>query len=64
MKDAQKVCSTMGYISKPKERQRRPTLEELDKLMTLFHRSTKVDSRTMPMHVLTAFAIFSTRRQA
>jgi len=64
MKDAQKVCSTMGFISKPKERQRRPTLEELDKLMTLFHRSTKADSRTMPMHILTAFAIFSTRRQA
>ena len=64
MKDAQKVCTTMGFISKPRERQRRPSLEELDRLMTLFHRSTEADSRTMPMHILTAFAIFSTRRQA
>lgn len=64
MQDAQKVCSTMGYVSKPEERVKRPTLEELDKLMAHFQNATKANPRTMPMHIVTAFAIFSTRRQA
>lgn len=64
MQDAQKVCLTMGFVSKPEERTRRPSPEELDKLMTHFQRATEADSRTMPMHIVTAFAIFSTRRQA
>lgn len=64
MKDAQKVCKTMGFTSTAEERTRRPTLEELDKLMTHFQRATQTNVRTMPMHTVTAFAIFSTRRQA
>lgn len=64
MQDAQKVCGTMGFVSKPEERTRRPTLEELDKLMEHFQQATEANPRTMPMHIITAFAIFSTRRQA
>lgn len=64
MKDAQKACSTMGFVSKPDERTRRPTLDELDKLMTHFQRATESNPRTMPMHRVMAFALFSTRRQA
>jgi integrase len=54
----------MGFTSKPEERTRRPTLEELDKLMTHFQEASAANPRTMPMHIITAFAIFSTRRQA
>ncbi|MCL6284806.1 site-specific integrase [Ruegeria sp. 2012CJ41-6] len=64
MKDAQKACSAMGFVSKPDERTRRPTLDELDKLMTYFVRATEANPRTMPMHKVVAFALFSTRRQA
>jgi hypothetical protein len=64
MQDAQKVCSTMGYVSKPDERERRPMLEELEQLMTHFQQSTEADGRVLPMHIVTAFAIFSTRRQS
>ncbi|MDO6480950.1 tyrosine-type recombinase/integrase [Shimia thalassica] len=63
MKDAQTVCSKMGYTAKPKERDRRPTLDELDRLMRHFQEATQANPRTMPMHIITAFAVFSTRRQ-
>lgn len=64
MKDAQTVCTTMELTAKPEERTRRPSLDELDKLTTHFQRATETESRTMPMHIVMAFAIFSTRRQA
>lgn len=64
MKDAQTVCATMGFTAKPEERTRRPTWEELDKLMEHFQQATAANPRAMPMHRIVAFAIFSTRRQA
>jgi len=63
MRDAQKVCSTMGITTKSRKRTRRPTLDELDRLMDHFHNATAANSRAMPMHIITAFALFSTRRQ-
>lgn len=57
MEDAAKVARRLGYTSKSRERERRPTLDELDKLLT--HFETKPG---MPMHRITAFALFSTRR--
>lgn len=63
MKDAQTVCSKMGYTAKPKERDRRPTQDELDRLMRHFQEATQTNPRTMPIHIITAFAIFSTRRK-
>lgn len=63
MRDALIVCKRLGLTQKSRQRERRPTLEELDLLMTHFHdRSTRRPS-SVPMHRITAFAIFSTRRQ-
>jgi integrase len=63
MADAAAVCKRLGYSSKSKERDRRPKLDELDRLMAHFlERSRR--RRASPMHKITAFAIFSTRRQA
>lgn len=63
MRDAMKALGRLGVRGKAEERNRRPTLEEIDKLMAHFHRSSAHDSRAVPMHIITAFGIFSTRRQ-
>jgi integrase len=60
---AAKVTKRLGLTSKSKSRSRRPTLDELDKLMTHFG---VVESRrrgSTPMQKIILFAIFSTRRQ-
>jgi integrase len=63
IEDAWKVTKRLGMTRKSKVRDRRPSLEELDKLITHFiERSTRRPS-SVPMHRLIAFAIFSTRRQ-
>lgn len=62
MKDAHVVLRDLGTTSKSKERKRRPTLDELDKLMQHFvDRQTRAP-QSAPMHRIIAFAIFSTRR--
>lgn len=63
MADAQVVAKRLGIISKSKERDRRPTLDELDALMTHFADRSVRRSTSIPMVKLIAFAIFSTRRQ-
>lgn len=63
MEDAQVVLRKMGIISKSKERERRPTLKELDRLMLHFQEIKQRRPRSAPMCRLIAFAIFSTRRQ-
>lgn len=63
MKDAQIVAKRLGYISKSKERDRRPTLDELDRIMTYFADRSRRAPQSIPMHRVIAFAIFSTRRQ-
>lgn len=60
MADAMKVAAKQGLTGRSNERNRRPTIDELNKLMTFFD-GRKDDST--PMVALTAFAIFSTRRQ-
>ena len=64
MKDARRVCRKHGLIADSEERERRPTLEELDQLMDHFVRASDHDPRCIPMHRVLAFAIFSARRQA
>lgn len=62
MTDALAVCKRLGMVSKSAQRDRRPTVDELSRLMEHFadrHRR----GRTMPMHRVIAFALFSTRRQ-
>jgi len=63
MKDAMTVTKRMGITSKGKTRSRRPTLDELDKIMTHFGKVSARRPSSVPMQKIIAFAIFSTRRQ-
>lgn len=61
-REAAKACKRLGIITRSQKRDRRPTLDELDALLTHF-RDKHSRGRAMPMHELILFAIFSTRRQ-
>jgi integrase len=63
MKDAFVVTNRLGVSSKSRERDRRPTLDELDKLMEHFGARSKRRPSSVPMQKIIGFAIFSTRRQ-
>jgi integrase len=62
MKDAFVVVKRLGIASKSRERDRRPTLEELDKIMEYFGERSKRRPSSIPMQKVIGFAIFSTRR--
>jgi integrase len=62
MADARVVMVKMALIAKGDERDRRPTLGEMDKLMEHFTRQSLHRPSSIPMDVVTAFSIFSTRR--
>jgi integrase len=62
MSDAAKVAKRLGLTSKSRERNRRPTLPELDALMKHFGVAKRRRPDSNPMQLITAFAIFSTRR--
>lgn len=61
--DAVTVLKKLGLIRKGAERNRRPTLDELDRLMEHFGRIRDHRPSSMPMRKIVAFALFSTRRQ-
>lgn len=63
MKDAITVARRLGIISRSRQRDRRPTLEELDKLLEHFIERRKKAPQALPMHKVIVFALFSTRRQ-
>lgn len=63
MKDALVVCKRMGITSKSRERDRRPTVEELNALLTYFTDRSKRKPKSAPMADIILFALFSTRRQ-
>ena len=63
MDGAMEVCKRLGLIQKSEERGRRPTLDELDKLMKHFGVVEGRRVGTTPMQKIIAFAIFATRRQ-
>ncbi len=63
MADAQKVLKRLGTISKSRQRTRRPTIEEMDRLMEHFGKVRRRRPDTNPMQQIAAFALFSTRRQ-
>lgn len=63
IKDAVNVARRMGIISRSAQRDRRPTLDELDRLIRHFIERRKKVPQAMPMHKVIAFALFSTRRQ-
>lgn len=63
MDDARTVMQRLGIVSRSKQRERRPTLEELSRLLEHFGaiKSRRVDA--IPMQDIVAFALFSSRRQ-
>jgi integrase len=61
--DAVTVIKKLGLIRKGNERNRRPTLEELDRLMEHFGRVRDHRPSSIPMQKIVPFAVFSTRRQ-
>ncbi len=61
--DAVTVIKKLGLIRKGNERNRRPTLEELDRLMEHFGRTLEHRPSSIPMQKIVGFALFSTRRQ-
>lgn len=63
MPDARKVLRKMGAVTRSKERNRRPTLEELDKLFEYFSQMRDRRKQEIDMVRVVAFALFSTRRQ-
>lgn len=63
MKDAQGALARHGSIGKSNKRDRRPTLRELDALLTFFTDRQARAPSSAPMHKIIAFALFSTRRQ-
>ncbi len=63
MADASKVARRLGLASKSEERDRRPTLDELNALLTHFTEIRERRASSNPMAAIVAFAIFSTRRQ-
>jgi integrase len=63
IKDATVALKKLGIISRSKQRDRRPTLKELDKLMKHFGAIRARRPSSIPMQAITAFGIFSTRRE-
>lgn len=63
MDDAIIVAKKLGIVSRSKQRDRRPTLAELDKIMAHFEERTIRQPASNPMEKIVPFAIFSTRRQ-
>lgn len=61
--DGMKSARRRGLAGKSRQRTRRPTLKELDKIMVHFESASITDPRCIPMHLIVAFAIFSARRQ-
>jgi len=62
IKDTFTVSKKMGVTGKSVARERRPTLDELDQLMTHFGNVRIRRKESTPMQKITAFALYSTRR--
>lgn len=63
VKDARVVAQKLGMVARSRQRDRRPTLAELDKLMAHYKVMEAKRPDALPMRDLILFAIFSTRRQ-
>lgn len=63
MAAAKVVCQRMSITARSNRRTRRPTMEELDKLMEHFGRTKWRQESTPPMQEIMVYAIFATRRQ-
>jgi integrase len=63
MSDARKVLRKLGMDGRSRERNRRPTLDELNRLMSHYTEMQERRKAQIDMPKVIAFAIFSTRRQ-
>jgi len=63
MKAAFGAARRLGYTGGSHKRDRRPTLSELDRLLTHFMGVEARRPKSLPMTVIVPFALFSTRRQ-
>ena len=63
LSDCRKVLKKLGMVSKSNERNRRPELSELDKLLEHFFELLHRKPTATHMPKVIAFAMFSTRRQ-
>jgi integrase len=61
-RDALAACKHFGITAKSGKRDRRPTLEELNRLMEHF-RGIEARRSSVPIRKVVAFAVFSARRQ-
>lgn len=62
-KDAAASAKRLGITSKSRHRSRRPTLDELDRLMDHFKDRQRRRPYMIPMTTIVPFALFSARRQ-
>jgi integrase len=62
MADALTVVKRLGLTAKSRQRDRRPTLQEMDELMAHFSELQRRRPNSTPMPAVVAFALFSTRR--
>jgi integrase len=62
MKDAAVVTKRLGLTAKSRQRDRRPTIEEIARLMALFAERQTRRPDSAPMQRIMGFALFSTRR--
>lgn len=64
--DVRKTASGLGLVAKSEERTRRPTMAELDKILSYYDRDrthrTPANQQRIPMQLIIPFLIFSTRR--
>lgn len=60
VKNAATACRALGLVTKSAQRDRRPSLDELDRLLSHFQRSTRRGA--MPMAEIIVYALFSCRR--
>ncbi|MFB6402837.1 tyrosine-type recombinase/integrase [Pseudomonas putida] len=63
MPDARKVLRKMGAVTRSRERNRRPTLAELEKILKYFEEMRDRRKQEIDMLRVVLFALFSTRRQ-
>lgn len=63
MSDARVVLKKLGMVARSRERDRRPTLVELDKILAHFFEMQQRRPWSIHMPKVIGFAVFSTRRQ-
>lgn len=63
MPDARRVLKKLGAVTKSVERNRRPTLDELERIIKYFQKVRDARRQEIDMVRVVVFALFSTRRQ-